>query len=235
MVPSEPPSFCDTVVLANRLHPGDIAALAPNAHFVWFTEFQERFDQWMAAQRRGAAPPDMRLDVPESIRAILGRLRRCADDPNAVRIALALLDLSSAHLRELAAIFADVRLQRPTPGMFRRVVRTLGDTALAVTVTDTSVEALRRRTAERARLEHYRRRVRRSIAFGVRLDSREVFDARAFVDAPWAFDPALEREIQEERLVLAPGQKLPGRNDPCVCGSGRKFKRCCLPKLDRGR
>jgi len=20
----------------------------------------------------------------------------------------------------------------------------------------------------------------------------------------------------------------PGRNDPCVCGSGRKYKRCCL-------
>lgn len=21
-----------------------------------------------------------------------------------------------------------------------------------------------------------------------------------------------------------------GRNDPCGCGSGRKFKKCCLPK-----
>lgn len=24
----------------------------------------------------------------------------------------------------------------------------------------------------------------------------------------------------------------PGRNDPCACGSGRKFKHCCLPALD---
>ena len=23
---------------------------------------------------------------------------------------------------------------------------------------------------------------------------------------------------------------LPGRNDPCYCGSGRKFKKCCMPK-----
>lgn len=23
-----------------------------------------------------------------------------------------------------------------------------------------------------------------------------------------------------------------GRNDPCICGSGDKFKRCCLPKLE---
>lgn len=23
-------------------------------------------------------------------------------------------------------------------------------------------------------------------------------------------------------------QKMPGRNDPCLCGSGKKFKKCCL-------
>ena len=22
-------------------------------------------------------------------------------------------------------------------------------------------------------------------------------------------------------------QKLPGRNDPCLCGSGKKYKNCC--------
>src|SRR6516225_1314577 len=28
----------------------------------------------------------------------------------------------------------------------------------------------------------------------------------------------------------------PGRNDPCPCGSGKKYKRCCLPKAgpDKG-
>ncbi|UCB53650.1 MAG: SEC-C domain-containing protein [Candidatus Zixiibacteriota bacterium] len=25
-------------------------------------------------------------------------------------------------------------------------------------------------------------------------------------------------------------QKQPGRNDPCPCGSGEKYKRCCLDK-----
>jgi hypothetical protein len=27
---------------------------------------------------------------------------------------------------------------------------------------------------------------------------------------------------------------LPGRNEPCPCGSGKKFKRCCLQKLEAG-
>ncbi len=25
----------------------------------------------------------------------------------------------------------------------------------------------------------------------------------------------------------------PGRNDPCPCGSGKKFKQCCASKKDR--
>lgn len=34
---------------------------------------------------------------------------------------------------------------------------------------------------------------------------------------------------QARRLPTAPARKVPtpGRNDPCPCGSGRKFKRCC--------
>jgi len=30
----------------------------------------------------------------------------------------------------------------------------------------------------------------------------------------------------------APGQPKPGRNDPCPCGSGIKYKKCCVPAFD---
>ena len=26
-----------------------------------------------------------------------------------------------------------------------------------------------------------------------------------------------------------------GRNDPCICGSGKKYKKCCLPKVEQAR
>ncbi len=29
--------------------------------------------------------------------------------------------------------------------------------------------------------------------------------------------------------------KKPDRNDPCPCGSGKKFKKCCELKMHRGR
>jgi hypothetical protein len=32
--------------------------------------------------------------------------------------------------------------------------------------------------------------------------------------------------------VTAPSKTRPGRNEPCHCGSGRKYKQCCLAKDD---
>lgn len=30
-------------------------------------------------------------------------------------------------------------------------------------------------------------------------------------------------------MNVAPTPAKPGRNEPCACGSGRKYKQCCLP------
>ena len=39
--------------------------------------------------------------------------------------------------------------------------------------------------------------------------------------------PSNIMEWVRERDRRATAQKKPGRNDPCPCGSGLKFKRCC--------
>lgn len=31
-------------------------------------------------------------------------------------------------------------------------------------------------------------------------------------------------------LANQPKPKKPGRNEPCLCGSGKKFKKCCINK-----
>jgi SEC-C motif-containing protein len=33
--------------------------------------------------------------------------------------------------------------------------------------------------------------------------------------------------------MTAPTKAQPGRNEPCHCGSGRKYKHCCLEKDDK--
>ncbi len=51
---------------------------------------------------------------------------------------------------------------------------------------------------------------------------------RTFLDTNEARLRFLARDVERRNLGLpAPGDV--GRNDPCVCGSGRKFKKCCEP------
>lgn len=38
---------------------------------------------------------------------------------------------------------------------------------------------------------------------------------------------ALQEEAQDERLSQPIKSLKVGRNDPCICGSGKKFKKCC--------
>ena len=41
----------------------------------------------------------------------------------------------------------------------------------------------------------------------------------------------LIEQPQQPQPVGVPGYKnKPGRNDSCPCGSGKKYKRCCMPK-----
>lgn len=37
----------------------------------------------------------------------------------------------------------------------------------------------------------------------------------------------IERELKEKHEKKKAGQVKVGRNEPCPCGSGKKYKRCC--------
>ena len=72
---------------------------------------------------------------------------------------------------------------------------------------------------------HYRKKEKKSVLGG--LSKRTV-------------DPDL---LDEEEQMLSDTKPVdpihasaePGRNDPCPCGSGKKFKRCCALKEDGGK
>jgi len=40
----------------------------------------------------------------------------------------------------------------------------------------------------------------------------------------------LTREQRIGGIIRARAEKKIGRNEPCPCGSGKKFKKCCLGK-----
>ena len=46
-------------------------------------------------------------------------------------------------------------------------------------------------------------------------------------------EQAYRRAQTDPNLVIIRQGRWPGRNDPCHCGSGRKFKRCCMSQAIR--
>ena len=63
-------------------------------------------------------------------------------------------------------------------------------------------------------------------------------DVVALLSAWYAFHPASERKrqsgvaskVRQSEAPLRNPFRAVGRNDPCPCGSGKKFKKCCLNK-----
>jgi hypothetical protein len=46
----------------------------------------------------------------------------------------------------------------------------------------------------------------------------------------WQRDDALDSAVQSldgKSAAVDTARRKPGRNEPCICGSGRKFKKCC--------
>ncbi|MGA2135925.1 MAG: SEC-C metal-binding domain-containing protein [Bryobacteraceae bacterium] len=65
-----------------------------------------------------------------------------------------------------------------------------------------------------------------------RAEQTQIWRAQASARASQALDalmpgPAAARSILARLPQPSPPKHRPGRNDPCPCGSGRKYKRCC--------
>jgi hypothetical protein len=192
------------------------------------------------AYRRGDRKdaPQLRLEIPQEVENILQELRRHASDKDARWIAFSLLSLSDRALEIVAKMFRDLRSQSLNADSFRRLTHTEHDLAISIVATrDQPVDALLRNTQSRTLLEKYRRKCTTSIGFGVSVsDPSKPFHCATWTEWPWAHDPEMEKLIEAELPPTpAPGSKIPGRNDPCLCGSKKKFKKCCLTKMNTSR
>ena len=68
------------------------------------------------------------------------------------------------------------------------------------------------------------------ITVDIRKDGTRVLDFRIY-NQRWKYDPIMKERLkrfQDHKMekFRRTGQKI-GRNDPCSCGSGLKYKKCC--------
>jgi hypothetical protein len=192
----------------------------------------ERFDEWFKAEEgSGEERPDIRLKLPPKFLALIEELRR-RDDDGARWIAFALLGLSQETVSRIENDLGILREQAKPDWRIRRI--TINDDGLVVSVLAARglpTNDLRRHTAFRGSIEKFRLKTTASVSLGIDAgDITKPFDFAFWIEGPWEEDPVMEAALKKERPQLMLGQKLPGRNELCFCGSGKKFKKCCLGK-----
>lgn len=98
---------------------------------------------------------------------------------------------------------------------------------------NSSYEDLDHKITLYATIKKYQIRCNSWLALGSFASSQNLVDFMIYLDEPWIFDPELEEASQlftknTKKKVAALNRSLSiGRNDPCPCRSGLKFKRCC--------
>jgi preprotein translocase subunit SecA len=113
-----------------------------------------------------------------------------------------------------------------------------GDVVITVMVhAGLDEEMFRKNAMFRTQLEKYATRANAAVTIGInQCDTTKPFELALWMEGVWEYDEVMEELLAQDRkterkmLVLKKGKKF-GRNDPCPCGSGKKFKHCCIGRM----
>ncbi len=219
-----------------RLHPGQFWDRDREGHegarIFAFTGGSEKFDEWYQVEKGlDKERPKIKLHLPPICAEVIQELRN-RDDSDSRWIAFALLGLSNDGADHFANAVELLRTSAVGGGRIGRV--TLKEDDLVVSVIGGQgfpVIGLQKQVAYRCAIEKHRAKARYSLALGLRVeDKSKPFDCACWLEGPWHDNSVLDAVIKAERPKFLTGRKPPGRNESCPCGSGHKFKRCCLRK-----
>lgn len=197
-------------------------------------------DSAMNARRCGLPCPDIPTGILTVFRGrpignILDELAG-HDAPAAIELGLMLLKASGPTLQRLDSHFAAVltraaneRSVRTT--FFREPEISVGLTVQCVPFSQLEDDGMLRQSCSAHKYSH-----RSESWVGVELRADHSVSAVVVLRYPWKRDLLVEQMIRRRRQRVrfvgrSDGQNTRkiGRNDPCPCGSGKKFKRCCAP------
>jgi hypothetical protein len=225
--------------LDSRLHPSNYWEREtdgrPFTHIA-LTGGSARFDEWMKAEHDLESPrPEIKLALPPRFSAIVRTLRQ-SDDHDGRWIAVTVLDLSPAATEQLERDIGRILTVATPVGKIPRTTFLDGDlVVVAMANRGLPLAAFRELLLDRTVREKYRAHAGRAVGLG--FDARlgmEGFVGAVWLESPWVRDEAAELVLANSvtRVMPAPGKKKPARNDPCPCGSGQKFKKCCLDRIE---
>jgi hypothetical protein len=191
--------------------------------------------RYAKAVRDEAAPEPITQDMPARLRETLNFLGASAL-PQRSRVASYLLDVSGEFRSQFFdAIDADLEKQTRMPQP--RLLSSHGDVRLTLyarldgtTPANDAIALKHARTVMMMQNETDRQLI--ELVYDPERKLKAVNWRDVDLKGLSAADMQTLREqanrIRQERLQAAIRTRKPGRNDPCPCGSGKKYKRCCL-------
>jgi hypothetical protein len=209
-------------------------------------EFSAGLDIAMAVRRaglQGAATPDGVLTRFE--KTTIGRFVKeieAKPDSATIDIGLLLLSLSETAVTSLSRVADSLAARTRADGKvhdasfsFKR------SSGITFHCTDEPSHVAGPRLAEYCKLRKYKERAKEW--FGLCISSKGP-DVRFGVELEygWSQDAAMDERTSDMKAPTPAGRALSalrdrttgvkiGRNDACPCGSGRKFKKCCLGRI----
>jgi hypothetical protein len=206
-------------------------------HYLLFSGYSDCFNR-LAMYERGEidVKPEISLSLPKPILDILQHLREW-DDDSARWIAITLLNLEDKLLAQLASVIEEMKTMIIPPMVFRRYPFANEEVVITVIGSSTaSLPELMDRLFLRATTEKYQRKLNKSIALGFICNGAlkaSTFEGACYIESEWEENKDLENLIANEPISLPlESTKMPGRNEPCICGSRKKYKKCCLRKIE---
>ncbi|HAW19790.1 MAG TPA: hypothetical protein DCX14_06370 [Flavobacteriales bacterium] len=227
------------IYLDNRLNPDELWNMktdhGEDLSMIALTGGSARFDEWHQAKEKGnlEAASIIGLNLPDEFMNIIQELRNRSEDSSRW-IAFALLGLSNDGIAQFIGDLSHLRDEAQADRRVRRVTFKDGNLTVSILVTrGATPNELQKQTVFRASLEKYRHRTNASVAIGIDAgNSNRPFDYAMWEEGEWEHEETMEKVLDSDNRSFIPKSKLPGRNEPCICGSGRKFKKCCLDRIN---
>jgi hypothetical protein len=147
--------------------------------------------------------------------------------PVAIDLGLMLLELSEDTVRDLNRYITQILASTAADGQLHDVTIAAGSSGLTIHCSRLPREEAEFRLRSHCTMRKYLAKARSWFGLALSLDGSIGFIAELL--GLWKFDPALEAACAASSMrAINGGSKRAGRNDPCPCGSGKKYKRCCL-------
>lgn len=221
--------------LETRLHKNNFSPNGKNIAGVFLAGFDESFNKFMYKKQRSIAGddidlPGIKLNIPVEINELLNKLKK-TDNRDGRLIAFSLLELDNNVLNSIATYIEKLRGDNIPDSIVRIVSFSSDEIAVSIVASNAfSADRLPEKIYQRVILEKYRRKVNKSIGIGMVCENgRLVLKSACYAESLWEHDADMDYLIEND------SPKLPGVNQPCICGSGKKFKKCCKRKIEDNR